>query len=108
MAYGILEVCYNENDKSKGIREVKCNEIMFHVVGTNISIIPKIPVEKLIKTKDEVVKDIQSKTANYFTVVEGKRGAEIEVIEEEDNKYIRTVGNGEKKDNLGELPTYEK
>ena len=94
--YGITSVCYNQNDKNKGIKKVKYAFILQYSV-----------VDLGEKTKEQVVSDIEKKLNTYYTCIDNKKGALVEVVEEANCKYIRTVGNTKKEDNLSELPVYQ-
>ncbi len=93
LKYGITEVCYNANNV---IEKVKCGLIgFFNTIAVSEE-----------QTKSIVIKNIEDGNIQYFTWVDNEKGAEVEVVTEGSNKYIRTKGNTEKKDNLGELAKY--
>lgn len=65
-------------------------------------------------TKEEIVKSIEKTDDRWYTCLLKEkrgarniweRGAEIHVVEVDDEKFIRIDGNKMKADNLGELPS---
>lgn len=70
-----------------------------------------------IYPREEIVKSIDENDDNWYTCmlkdkVSGKRvwekGAKIHTVDFEGEKFIRTDGNKQDSDNLGELPSIEK
>lgn len=55
------------------------------------------------RTRDQVVKLIQSKSNTFFTLVAGKR-AEVGVVMGPNGPYVRTYADGYWNDNLLALP----
>jgi hypothetical protein len=97
----IVEVHYEENEKTKYIEEVKTNML--------ISEDKVIEISSFVK-RESVINRIIFNIDEYWTAKkengEWKIGAKVIVEEIDGNKFIKTDPNGKKEDNLGELPTY--
>ncbi|MED0758860.1 DUF3892 domain-containing protein [Aneurinibacillus thermoaerophilus] len=99
--YVIVEVHYVENEETKYIEEVKTNMLTSENKVVEISSFVK---------RESVINRIIFNIDEYWTAIkengEWKIGAKVIVEELDGNKFIKTVKNGKKEDNLSELPTY--
>lgn len=99
MDKGIFEVHYKDKDKSKGIESVKVTDISS---DDTVNIWDQLLKSEVVK-KEDVIKEINDNTNEYYTVVDNKKGSKIEVVAGE---YIRSDANSIEEDNLGSLETF--
>ncbi|GAB6150222.1 DUF3892 domain-containing protein [Clostridium novyi] len=103
-SFAIFEVAYEDNDTNKRIIEVNTyyngyGDLMWKKKEFKFS-------------TDEVISKIENGTGEFITIVEDslgkyKEGSKVIVYESNGIKYIKTESNGEKNDNLSDLPVYE-
>lgn len=55
------------------------------------------------KSKKDAISEINSKTINYYVIVDGKR-VDIHVVEDDGDEYLRTDPDNITTNNLDELP----
>lgn len=96
---GIYEVHYKDNEKSKGIEQVKTVSINSDGTVDDFN----IQFYTTIETKSSVILGIKYGYDEYYTVVDNKKCSKVEVIAD---KYIRSDANGVEEDNLSELPEF--
>ena len=95
--YGISQVRYNA-------RHTHIDRVLVHPdLGNTLG--PQIE-----KTRQEVIADIKA-GLTYVTITKGAdsnwyRGQPVHIIKVNGTEYIKTVDNGEEKDNLENLPEF--
>ncbi|MCW7503565.1 DUF3892 domain-containing protein [Leptospira paudalimensis] len=95
--YLISKVCYT-SDKSS-IKEVEVRQDLGDKVSSTIEKFTRIQVINKIESNYSFI-TIIAKDGNW------SKGANVEIVKIEGEKYIRTDKNNTKKDNLDNLPTY--
>lgn len=95
VAYYIYAVHYKDNDTSTYIDEVR-TESEYSGPKTRGTVVSDIESGKLVKTA------VKHSDGKYY------EGQEVHVITVNGSKYLRTDKNNTAKDNLENLPTYDK